>query len=531
MRKLGLWVVVLCAATPAHGEMQNVEVGGEIQVRGRYYRNWNQPRTPLFVTGATVPGRAFGPFALTSMIDLDSKGNDLSFVEQRTVINVKADFTDDVSAFIEIESFDIWGEDFRSAYLTGADARATHGIVAAPTGPDSDLEIYQAYIDVNEMYGSAVRLRMGRQELKMGKAWLVGHRIFPTRGLSHDGIRVTYSTDVVEVDAWWTKLLETSPAEEDGDIDFYGVYATYKGLDAIKISGYWLFIRDSAPIVPDTTLGLVGEWVEQQLGLDDYGSTTLHTFGIRAFGGLSGFDYDLEVAYQTGEMDALGALYKRGVGPRTLGIYGDTEADVDHWAADLEVGYSFDISWRPRVFVGGAYFDSEDNSELTFREWLNPFTRPEVSSSFNRIFSSTPYSTAIDLVGGSNAISNFNQIRGGVVAHPTDSITTGLKLAYFWATETANLPVHFRVGTVRIPYSISLSFLTEESDDDLGATAHLWLKYNYSEDLWITFGWEGFFPGEGAEDGNFILKNGQDLLSGTDDEEVDYFYFHTGIKF
>ena len=84
----------------AFAELQNVEVGGKLRIRG-------------------------------NMFSLED--NDASFVEQRTMLNVKADFTNEVSAFIELDSYDIWGEDFRSNYLTGAGY------------PDTDSALYTRY--------------------------------------------------------------------------------------------------------------------------------------------------------------------------------------------------------------------------------------------------------------------------------------------------------------------------------------------------------------------------------------------------
>ncbi len=100
-----------------------------------------------------------------SAFSWDEDSNDLSFVEQRTRLNVKADFTNEVSAFIELDSYDIWGEDFRSNYITGADGRAVS---------NDDVEMYQAYIEANEMFGMPIRMRVGRQELSFGSEWLVG---------------------------------------------------------------------------------------------------------------------------------------------------------------------------------------------------------------------------------------------------------------------------------------------------------------------------------------------------------------------
>ena len=58
---------------PVMAELQNVEVGGSVRIRGNYY-------------------------------DLDSLG-DMSFVEQRTRLGVKSDFTDNVSTMIEFDYY------------------------------------------------------------------------------------------------------------------------------------------------------------------------------------------------------------------------------------------------------------------------------------------------------------------------------------------------------------------------------------------------------------------------------------------
>ena len=85
-------LLLVLTAFSVHAELQNVEVGGSIRIRGNYY-------------------------------NFDSL-TDMSWIEQRTRLNVKADFTSEVSAFIEFDYYSGWGDDFRSNYLTGADFRS-----------------------------------------------------------------------------------------------------------------------------------------------------------------------------------------------------------------------------------------------------------------------------------------------------------------------------------------------------------------------------------------------------------------------
>ena len=509
-----------------YAELQNVEVGGEIRIRGRYWRNaWAGgavARMPL----QSVGRRPVGAFGLNSLYDWDDRGNDLSFVEQRTAVNVKATFSDNVSAFIELDDYEQWGQnDFRSInYVTGIDT---------PANSVDDVEVFEAYIDADELFGQPLRLRIGRQKLTMGKAWLIGSAISPTRQVSYDGIRLTYDVDDFTVDGWWMKLNETSPAEEDSDVDYYGIYGTYKGLDALSLSAYWVLVRDARQVW-DTPYNLVGSWVEDVLDLDDYDVTNLHTVGLRAWGKSGPLDYDLELAYQFGEAGQVGATFQQR---SIFGTYGDDGADFDSWAADLQVGYTFDCAWQPRVYIGGAYFEGEDERDFDFWEWLNPFDKADASVSFNRLFSGVWYSACLDIIGAASALTNFHQIRAGVTAKPTDEISTGLSVAYFGVNEPFDWPRYITLPAVgsfpdiRLPIIPQLSFWTEESDDDIGWVTHVFLKYQYSEDWWIKIGWEHLFTGDGLEDGSFINRQGLQLNGGTDDDDADYIYFDTQIKF
>ncbi|MCC6486766.1 MAG: alginate export family protein, partial [Candidatus Hydrogenedentes bacterium] len=461
-----------------------------------------------------VPRRPIGPFGLESRFDWDSKETDLQIIEQKTKIGVLADFTDHVSAYVELESFDLWGEDFRSDYVTGIDSRAA---------TQNDVEVLQSWIDVGDILGQPLTLRIGRQPLKFGKAWLVSDSIASTLNISFDGVRLTYDVEDFVVDAWYTKLVESGIAEQDGDVDFSGVYATYRGLEHLKASLYWMWIRDARSL-NDTNFVAPIERLEDLFNLDDYDVTNLYTVGTRLWGKYADFDYDLELAYQFGEADAVGFGFKP-----VSQIYGDDGAEYDNWGSDLELGYSFpDVPWAPRLFLGGAYFTGEDNRDLSFGEYINPFYRPEASVSFNRLFSYSVYSWLLDT---GQEMSNFHQIRAGAEAHPTDKLTVHFNAAYFGANEVFDNPRMVTVGRFRIPLAPALSFWTEESDDYLGTRLYLWLRYNYSEDLFFRVGWERLFVGDGLVDGSFTGRNGLEFNAGTGKEDADYFFFECGLTF
>ena len=511
-----VWLAIcgLMLGTTALAELQNVEIGGSIEVRGNYYTPfWDpdgaSPRIPPFF----LPGRYIGPFDTWSPITADSgRGHSLGWIEQRTTLHADASFTDDVRAYIELDNIDDWGEDFRSDYITGAD-------FVTPT--DDDLEVYQAYIEANNMFDTPLRLRVGRQELIFGSEWLVGNNFYwdPLTYLSFDAIRLTYATDAFSLDAFWSKLAERFQAEEDGDVDFYGLYFTYNRFESITLDAYWFYLRDAAGL-NDTNFVWMVESLEDLVGLDDYDVTEIHTLGLRLAGESGNFDFEAEAAYQWGNAGSVGNGF-------SAYLYGDDDAAYDAWAAQCSLGYTFDLKWSPYVYVGAEYYGGEDNRDLSFWEWLNPFSRPQASVSFNRLFSSWEVDWFLD----GSAMSNVWIGKAGVSASPTDAIEVGLDLVYFEVLEAFDTPAAFRLGRFSVPIAPNLSFWTREGDDDLGYQTILWLNYAYSEDLLFEVGWAHMFTGGAFEDGAFVDLNGLGFFGGTDADDADYLWFGTTLEF
>lgn len=544
-----LCAAVLVGALPAGAELQNVIVGGSVRVRGNWYSSEGTGdsltgRNPFFQVRGTPSWRGYvdpvtglygnplagarwaaqpGRLAVFGWPDWDAEGSSASYVEQRTTLNVRADFTKMVSAFIEFDSYGIWGEDFRSDYITGVDRRAA---------TVDDIEVFQSYIEARDMFGMPLRLRMGRQELKLGSEWLVGSKtlgtIFP--GTSFDAIRATYATDLFTVDAWWAKLADRSPLEENGDTDFYGVYASYTGVENVVFDLYYLLLRDAQK--QSVTNGtFLEEWLEDVAGADDFDPTYLHTVGGRVDGKMGAMDFEAEVAYQFGEADAVGVTF---AGAGLLSPYGPDDAEFDNWGGNLLISYTFDAPMSPSVYVGGVYLGGEDNRDVSFIDWLGavacPFWSARPSVSFNKLFSNWAYSEFLE----NTEMSNVWVGRGGVSVNPTESLNLLLAVSYFETLEPyrSTWPAYFLLGQW-MTWLAPLSFVDRENEKDLGWEAGLYATYTYSEDLTFNAGYIHFFTGDGLGpgNGNFSSFNGLGFNGGTDDEDADYVYFETTVKF
>lgn len=505
---------ILTAMPDATAELQQVSVGGELRMRYRYYHNTFEDGRRQRIPNAYLPKRPLGPNGVSSIFKWDDERPDRHFLETSVLLNVKADFTENVSAYFELYDFWVWGEDFRSDYITGGDFRANSG---------DDVEINQAYIETRDTFGLPLRLRIGRQELCLGKGWLVCNMLTPTQHLSYDAVRATYATDIFSVDAFAAKLNESGVAEEDGDVDLYGVYATYYGLEYVDLAAYWFLVRDARSL-NDTNFVWALEWLEDLFNIDDYDVTNLHTVGIRVNGQYEAWDYDLELAYQFGDAGAHGV----GFVPNGL-LYGDDDAQYDNWGAELTVGYTLDqVAWSPRIWVQGVYFEGEDNRDINFWDWMNPFYQPDASVSFNRLFSASNY---LPVVNDNGWLSNYYSVSANLDLHPTEKIKLHFHLAKGWIDKPFDRPVSFEIGDFSIPIAPAFSFWTEEGSDDLGWEATAYLKYNYTEDVSILFYYNHLFAGDGLTDGSFIQFNGTDYSGGSGDEDADYFFWMLVMKF
>ena len=323
----------------SYADLQNVQIGGEIQIRGNSFYN------------------------------LSPDGPAEQFTEQYTAVSVKADFTDDVTANITFDHYGFWGESSRG--------QGSPGI--ADFGTDSSsIDLYEANIVLEDAF-AGVDLKIGRQEVLLGSEFLVGNENTASffQHQSFDGIRADYGADAWHVSIATLKLVENDAfsTNVDNDVDFNFIYGTYTGIENHTIDAYVMQLREGIP------------------GNDN---DELLTIGARAAGNFGNFDYELEIATQSGD---------------------NPGSDYEGDAVNLEVGYSFDTNMQPRVFAGYTTFSGSDDEE-----------------GFNRLFSDWEYSEFF--IG---SISNMNIMRLGVSANVTEKIGLSGVISDFEIDESAGI--------------------------------------------------------------------------------------------
>ena len=372
----------------SYADLQNVEIGGELRIRGNSY----------FDQGG------------------DSEEGHSQFTEQRSVISVDADFSDDVSANITFSNYKIWGDTWNQ-FDEGTELFDDN---SGPRG--NTISLNEAYI----LLGDAVAgfdLKIGRQEVMFGSEFLVGNENTAS-GFSHrafDGIRADWSNDSFDVTIFNFKAWETDydSSNKDNDDDFNGIYASYNGIENHTIDAYLLNYRGGQP---------------------NSDNLEFLTIGARAAGAFGNFDYELEIATQSGDDG------------------GSPEADFEGDAINAELGYTFDANMQPRVFLGYAAFTGSDDSD-------------EIG--FNRLYSDWEYSEFL----GDGDMSNVTILRAGVSANVSEKIGLSLVVSSFELDEET-------------------SFL----DDELGTEIGLYMTYQYSEDVAVEVGAAQLMIGDAIED-------------------------------
>ncbi|OGK77146.1 MAG: hypothetical protein A2X53_18660 [Candidatus Rokubacteria bacterium GWA2_70_23] len=109
-----------------------------------------------------------------------------------------------------------------------------------------DLDLYQAYIEWNDILDSPVSIRAGRQELVYGSTFFLGANDF-YNGLTWDGLKLTLAPGAdFTVDAVGVTMATLNPG--DPDIYLAGVYATWRAAEGHALEGYFFYNAGFYPV-------------------------------------------------------------------------------------------------------------------------------------------------------------------------------------------------------------------------------------------------------------------------------------------
>jgi Alginate export len=362
------------------------------------------------------------------------------------------------------------GEHFR-IFVEGESAISSdRDLPGGIRGLDADvLDLQNAFADIILPFGDSddqVTLRLGRQGLLFGKQRLVSTLPWSNTQRSWDGGRVIVETHGWRIDAFYTRYTPVKKYEFNdwkAGPDFWGVYATGKlgGDKDIGIDLYYLGLETDTAKTFNATTG-----IEER-----------HTVGARLFGsfGDSGFAYDVEGAYQFGDLGA---------------------ADISAYMFASQLSYAFsDSSWKPKVYVGFDYASGDETAGDT-----------DVGT-FNQLFPlGHAYNGYMDLIGRQNII----DLSAGVSFKPHKKILVKADFHNFTRAQSADSVYNAGGGVLRATAA--------GASDSVGQEIDLTAKYLVDRHLTLQGGYSHFFTGD------YFTDTGAD-------EDIDWVYFQVVYNF
>ena len=236
-----------------------------------------------------------------------------AYVGSRTRLTVDGKVAEDVIVKLTVADVRQWGQESQvNTAMEGEKIQA--------------LDVFEGYLQVNNIWDSPLSVKAGRQTLVYGDQRLLGHLGWKDEARTHDGLKVMLNFDPVKLDAFATKEAETGkPSDEKNDDDLQGAYAVAKLAEGITLDVYGI------------------RW---KTGGGDKKGKDVMTYGARADAKLGAFDATAEAAFQSGDWSegvtqsanafAVKAGFKPGILGSRIGVeydFGsgdDNKSDATH---------------------------------------------------------------------------------------------------------------------------------------------------------------------------------------------------------
>jgi len=373
----------------------------------------------------------------------------------RVRIAAEGQFSNNVRGHVELQNFGYFGNEAPFKAFPDPIFQIFN------SGGEEDTSLYQGFLEMNDIGGSSISLRIGRQEHTLGNELQMGDLDF-YNGLSFDGVRSMFDYESFDLDLFYYIITEANA----GCLGFCGdENLTFAGATAD-----WSFGNGGAVFEPYALFYRNGSQTGATIAVDKFNIWTIGGRYSRSVQG-SAWDWNIEAAFQTGD-----------IGPNT----GPLAAEEDHSANIIEgwVGYSWN---NHRVHVGTLISSGDDDAAAgaatdgDHEDYLFLFTDVHANNRLGDMDLETFFFSFAETVFGPFFASgitdyNFGYTWNGGGRH-------GIMAAYhdFTLSEDA---------------ALGGPALT----DDLGSEIDFRYTFRYSKDLGLEVGVAQFMPGDAIFD-------------------------------
>ncbi len=315
-----------------------------------------------------------------------------------------------------------------------------------------EFDMQQVYAEAQSRAGAgAFSLRIGRQDLALGRERLVSPADWANTRRTFEGASAVWASTTSSVTTFWLSPVLVRKYEfnrRDSSTAFYGAYATHRPARTnVGIDAYWLRLARDGAAFNGTS-----------------GRELRHTLGARVWGplrGAGGFDYDVEAATQFGSIADSSAI-------RASLVAG-------------QIGYSMPALRGTRLYAGLDYGSGDGAAGGDVGTFNALFPNPHAYLGF------------IDVIGRQNAL----------------DVSAGASTNRVWRSLAAQADVHrfTRVSTSDGIYSklgapIARTGTLATLPKAIGTELDLTLRYPLDRYLLASSGWSAFLPA------GFITQSG-----------------------
>ncbi len=439
-----VWVIPAGAA--------DVTLGGQYRLRGEYTNN--------------------ADFNKNANDHNDSWG-------QRVRLTANAKATDDTTVKITLQDTRTWG-------TTQA---AAGGPATTDTG--NTLDFHESYMNVENVLGSGIAFRAGRQELSYGDERLIGTFNWSNNARSFDALKAGYKSDIVNVDLFTSKIIERTVTNTD--TNFNGIYATIKAIPDNVIDVYFLQLKDNNATAPaavspfgfGSTIGNT-DITEGGTAVNGGDPAKLNTFGVRVKGAAAGLDYTAELPVQRGTITT-----------------NTKEYNIKAYAFAAKLGYNLPTSMKARV---GAEYDYASGDK-------DAGTTANADTDLQTFFNLFP--TNHDKLGlmDTQAWRNVKAWNLNATLEPTDSLKL---LVSYWDFSLAQKndawysAAQWNNNTNTAATSVRRAN-SNNGSKDLGNEIDLVATYKYNAAVTAELGYGHYFVGKFAENNSAATARAADM--------------------
>jgi hypothetical protein len=251
--------------------------------------------------------------------DFNSNTDFNTFGEMRTRVGVKFTPNSDITAFVQAQDSRMFG--FEPGTISNT----------------ANVDIHQAYFQVNNLFDLPVNLKAGRMEASYGTQRIMSKNNWNNIGRSFDGVtlQIDFCTPCkTTLDLFAFRVNETGLVDDSADQNVMGAFADLKFIEGHKFQPFIIYYSSSSASYPFNAFAA----------------------GAYLIGSMDGFSHQAEFISQFGD--------EREDGPQSLSAF----------FAGYNATYNFGGNVKPSLSAGIDYYsgddDLTDNKYKEFSRWF-----------------------------------------------------------------------------------------------------------------------------------------------------------------